>query len=175
MNWQSGAQIFKVTGTIGGVCYFLIVFCGCYSFKGISIPPELNTFYVEDFVNRAPNAPGAIDQSFSEALRTKVRNESRLNLVDIDPDIVFQGSISRFQVSSEAPQAGNTVSFNKLTIGVEVEYINARNEKDTWKQTFSFFRDFESNADLQSLQDGFIAEIFRQITEDVFNRAFTNW
>ncbi len=154
---------------------FLQLFTGCYSFKGISIPPNINTFYIEDFINRAPNAPGAIDQTFSEALRTKIRNESRLRLVDIDPDIVFKGAVSRFQITSEAPQAGNTISFNKLTIGVDVEYVNSRNEDDNWKQSFSFFRDFESNADFQSLQDGFIAEIFRQITEDVFNRAFTNW
>ena len=38
---------------------------GCYSFKGISIPPEAESFYVKDFVLRANNAPAQIDQLWS--------------------------------------------------------------------------------------------------------------
>ena len=147
----------------------------CYSFKGISIPPNINTFYVENFENRANNAPGTIDQVFSEALRTKIRNESRLTLVDQDADIVFQGSISSYRVTSEAPQEGNTVAFNKLTINVQVEYINRANEDENWERGFSFFQDFESNADFTSIQDELIESIFNQITEDIFNASFTNW
>ena len=69
----------------------LCFFSSCYGFKGISIPPDINTFYVEDFENRAPNAPGGINQTFSETLRTKIRNESKLTLVDRDADITFAG------------------------------------------------------------------------------------
>jgi hypothetical protein len=156
-----------------------IIFCtvisGCYGFKGISIPPEINTFFVDDFENRAPSAPGAIEQTFAEALRTKVRNESKLRLTDQNADIIFSGAINRFNISSEAPQEGNTIAFNRLTISVNIEYKNSQNEEDSWTQSFSFFRDFDSNADFQSLQDEFVDEIFVQITEDIFNRAFTNW
>jgi len=157
---------------------FLFITIGlqsCYSFKGISIPPDINTFYVENFENRANNAPATIDQTFSEALRTKIRNESRLNLIDQDPDIIFQGTISSFRITSEAPQEGNTVAFNKLTIVVQVEYVNSRNEDENWQRNFSFFEDFDSTADFQSIQDGLIELIFNQITEDIFNASFTNW
>jgi hypothetical protein len=147
----------------------------CYSFKGISIPPTIDTFFVENFENRANNAPATIDQTFSEALRTKIRNESRLSLIDQNPDIVFQGTISSYRVTSEAPQEGNTIAFNKLTINVQVEYINKSDEDENWQRSFSFFQDFESNADFASIQDELIESIFDQITEDIFNAAFTNW
>ena len=155
--------------------FSIIILSGCYGFKGISIPPDINTFFVEDFENRAPNAPGAIEQTFAEALRTKVRNESKLRLTDPSADITFSGAVNVFRITSEAPQEGNTIAFNRLTIGVSLDYKNNRNEDDSWSQSFSFFRDFDSNADFQSLQDEFIDEIFVQITEDIFNRAFTNW
>ena len=155
----------------------VILLSGCYGFKGISIPPDINTFYVENFENRASNAPANIDQVFSEALRTKIRNESKLQLTNTaeEADIIFNGNISRFQVTSEAPQEGNTVAFNKLTIAVQVEYINAKDEEENWEKSFSFFRDFDANADFQAEQDGYIEEIFDQITENLFNEAFTDW
>ena len=152
-----------------------VTFLGCYGFKGISIPPDISTFQVEDFENRAANAPAGIDQTFSEALKSKIRNESRLRLEDNSPDIIFKGTVNRFQITSESPQEGNTVAFNKLTVGVQVEYVSNKNEEDNWKQSFSFYVDFDANADFQSQQEGFIEEIFKQVTEDVFNKAFTNW
>ena len=157
------------------VLVFSTCLSGCYGFKGISIPPDISTFQVEDFENSAPNAPAAIDQTFSEALKSKIRNESRLRLVSNNPDIIFKGSVNRYRITSESPQEGNTVAFNKLTIGVQVEYTSTKNEDDNWKQSFSFYIDFDSNADFQSQQDAFIEEIFKQITEDVFNKSFTNW
>lgn len=151
---------------------------GCYSFKGISIPPEAKTFYVKDFVLRANNAPAQIDQLWSEALREKIRNESRLTYNQQSPDIEFEGSITSYKVVGTAPQAGNTVSLNKLTIGVSVTYTNNAGDggkDDEWTQTFSFFKDFDATLDLNSVEEGFIEEIFEQLTENVFNKAFTNW
>lgn len=150
---------------------------GCYSFKGISIPPSANTFYVKDFSMRAPSAPANINQRFSEGLRAKVRNESRLTYDDTKPDLEFEGSITAYNVAPIAPQEGNTVSLNKLTITVNVSYTdNTSTDKDAgWTQSFSFFRDFDATIDLNGVEDDFIEEIFTQILENVFNKAFTNW
>lgn len=151
---------------------------GCYSFKGISIPPKANTFYVNDFSLRANNAPAQIDQQWSEALRAKVRNESRLTYNEQSPDIEFEGSITTYGVQGTAPQEGNTVALNKLTIAVSVTYTNHTGDggkEDEWTQSFSFFKDFDATLDLNSVEQGFIDEIFEQLTENVFNKAFTNW
>jgi hypothetical protein len=147
----------------------------CYSFKGISIPPELSTFYIENFDNNAANAPVEIDVQFSEAMRTKIRNESRLKLKDVDPDITFEGEIIRYDITTEAPQEGNTVALNKLEIAVQVRYINNRNEKDKYSRQFSFFRTFPGDQDLQSIQENLNKDIINQLTEKIFNETFTSW
>jgi len=129
---------------------------GCYSFKGISIPPEAKTYYVDDFQLRANNAPAQIDQIWSEALREKVRNESRLTYDEQNPDIEFTGSIVEYSVVGTAPQEGNTVALNKLTIGVKVTYFNNAGDggdDDEWTQTFSFFVDFDATIDLNSVEE----------------------
>jgi len=156
--------------------FVLLGFSGCYSFKGISIPPEVNTFFVEDFQLTAAQAPGDLNQRFGEALRNKIRNESRLKLNESDPDIVFGGRVTGFYVTSEAIREGNTVALNKLEIAVDIEYTHPKNEKAGWKnRSFRFFKTFDSSLDFQSAQESLIRDIFDQLTEDIFNAAFSQW
>ncbi len=153
----------------------ILLLSGCYSFKGISIPPDVNSYVVENFQNSTPQAPGDINQRFSEALRSKIRNESRLVYNEQNPDLEFSGSITGFRLNPEAPQAGNTVALNKLEITVTVNFTNKKDEKKSWKKPFSFFRTFESDKDFISIQDQLISEIFKQLMENIFNEAFTGW
>lgn len=121
-------------------------------------------------------APGDINQRFSESLRAKIRNESRLIYNEQNPDIEFSGSIVRFGLTPEAPQAGNTVALNKLEISVAIDYVNHKDETKNWKsKQFTFFRTFESDKDFISIQDSLIDEIFKQLMENIFNEAFTGW
>jgi len=160
---------------IGILVCIALTQCSCYSFKGISIPPEIKSFRIENFTLKAMNAPADIEVEFSEALRRKILNESRLRQNIDNPDIEFSGSVVRYDVTSEAPREGNTVALNKLEIGVQVEYKNLQNEEDKWSKNFSFFQTYDSTSDLTSIETELIRLIFEQITERVFNDAFTTW
>lgn len=153
----------------------LILLPGCYSFSGISIDPSVNTYFVTQFRNNAENSPPALSIDFTEALKEKIRTESRLVLAEVDPDITFEGTIVDYRVTAEAPQPGERTSINRLTIVTAIDYINSQNESANWKSNFSFFYDFPSNQNLASIEDEAIDAIQRQIMEDIFNKAFTNW
>ncbi len=152
----------------------------CYSFKGTNISPDVKTFYVAIFRSTAPNAPAEIGQVFSDKLRDKVLRESRLSYSEMDISIEFEGAVTNYSVTSVAPTNDAKTgligsSLNRLLINVQVDFINNVTEDDSWSQSFSFFQDFESSEDLASVQDELIKSIFEQITEDIFNKAFTNW
>lgn len=148
---------------------------GCYSLKGISIAPEVKTFYVEEFGNKALNAVPAMEQTFTEALKEKIRRETRLTYTETDPDIVFSGNVVGFDIIAEAPKAGENVVQNKLTIKITIDYTNEKKEKENWKQTFSYFYKFDSDQNLFDIQDQAIDEIYESIIDDTFNKAFNNW
>ncbi|MBK7007373.1 MAG: LptE family protein [Saprospiraceae bacterium] len=122
-----------------------------------------------------PNAPVEIDVQFSEAMRTKIRNESRLKLRETDPDVVFSGQITGYRVTAEAPKEGNTVALNKLEIVVQVQYTNHKNEKENYSRSYSFFRTFEADQDLQTVQEALNKDIINQLTEKIFNETFASW
>lgn len=148
---------------------------GCYSFRSFGIDPSLESFFVDQFEVQAFAAPPNINQTFSERLKLKIYRESRLVLDEANPDIVFDGAITRYEVLSVSPEPGEFAALQRLEITVRVKYENTRDEKGNWEQSFSFFADFSPDQNLLDVQDQLIDIIFDQILEDIFNKAFGNW
>lgn len=150
---------------------------GCtVSFSGLSIDTRVySTYFVPNFKNNATNATPGLEQDLAEALRQKLRTEARLQKDDINPDLEFNGTLVDYRVTSEAPQQGETVALNRLTIVLALEYIDNKNEENNWKSNFSHFENFSSDQDLASVEPDLIAVISDQLMEDIFNKAFTDW
>ena len=157
------------------ILYFTIVFSGCYSFKGLSIDPSIKTFFIANFDNKAQLAPSALAQEFTEKLRTRVRDEVRLKNEENEPDIEFSGSITGYNITTEAPKPGEGSSTNVLTMTVNVEHINHKNEKSNYKKDFSFLVRFDANTNLSGIQDDLNKQLNKRITDDILNATFNNW
>ena len=159
------------------ILYFLIIVTsGCtVKMSSFGIAPDVKTYFVGQFKTTALNAPATINQTFSESLKDKISKESRLQYTETDSHIEFNGTVQGFNVSAVAPLPGETTSFNRLTIVVNVEYINNLYPKNSWTKSFSHFEDFPTDANLLQVQDDLIEVIFTQILEDIFNQAFNNW
>lgn len=164
---RSQFSFLLIISTTLSSCYF--------GFKGISIQSDVNTFYVQNFSSRSNNNAPDIEQLFAEALRQKVRDESKLTNNEEEPDVEFLGSVTETRISAVAPQEGNTTSLNRMEIFIEIEYVNNKYEDDSWKKTYSAFQDYDRNQDFNSIRDRMTDDIIENIIERVFNDAFTNW
>jgi hypothetical protein len=156
---------------------FVFLQNGCYSFRGVSIDPNTKTYSVTLFTNNTTAAPPTLAQQFTERLKDKIRNNSRLSLVNTEgSDLAFSGQVVGYDVTALAPQPGQTAAYNQLRITINVELADNKNEKGSWKQSFTFQADFPGNAQLITFQDQLIKTITDKILEDIFNKAFTeNW
>ncbi|MBK7148746.1 MAG: LptE family protein [Bacteroidetes bacterium] len=165
--------------------YLMILFCGAmigsqtgckvYSFSGASIPPDVKNFSVELFANRANNGPPALSQQFTDQLKNKFQTEANLRLVSSGGDLQFRGTITGYTINSESAIAGTTSGLNRLTVNVEVEYVNTKDEKDTWTQTFSRYAQVSSSENIVAVENQLIFEINRQIVDDIFQKALVKW
>lgn len=147
----------------------------CYSFKGISIPPEANTFSIDQVIDQSFNAPATYPVEFSESMISKIRKESRLTLNNTNPDIVFKCTVKQFDITSQAPQPGIFSAINRLNVLIEVQFENKHDEKQNWKQTFSRFQDFDAKENFSNMQQKLITDINLLLVDDIFKKAFTNW
>ena len=164
------------------LCIFYIL-QSCYSFKTAGIPPGMETFYVAEFENTTSNVVPTLATDFAQKLVDKIRTEGKLIPTEYEPHVEFSGAITTFRVSSVAPEEGQTTAFNRLDIGVRIDFKNnlegdVANENDPtkqWSQTFTFFEDYAADVNLLDVQDELINNITDQIVEDIFNKAFTDW
>jgi len=155
----------------------LIVFisgCKIYSFTGASVSSDIKNFSVELFQNRANNGPASLPQTFTDRLKLKFQTEANLRQVANEGDLQFKGSIVGYTYTNEAPIAGATSGLNKLTITVQVDFVNTTDEKDKWSETFSRYAQFSSNEDIQSVEDQLIATINNQLVDDIFQGHWLN-
>jgi len=149
-----------------------------YSFGGASIPAEMKTVTVRVFENNAPLVIPTLSNQFTEAVKTRIRNQTRLSITPNDGQAIFEGRITGYDIKPVALQssATPTAGANRLTITVAVKFTNTLNAKNSFEESFTRYFDFPLNGgSIQSLLPGAIENINKQLTEDVFNRAFAQW
>ena len=154
----------------------LVVGCGAYSFTGISISAETKTFQVNYFQNTSALIEPGIERDFTLALQDLILNQTNLGLVKSNGDILYEGEIVEYRISPTTATASNTAAQNRLTIGVNVRFVNKNDEEADFEKRFSFFFDFAGSAQLVGSQKTTaIEEIFERITQDVVNASLANW
>ncbi|NCD70465.1 LptE family protein [Mucilaginibacter agri] len=150
-----------------------------YRLDGISIPAGLKTINVEYFENNAPYVLTSLSQSVTEAIKTRIRSQTSLSIVRGEGNATMSGSIVGYSIGPVAVQATNTntappiASKSRLTITVNVKYVNDIDKKLNFEQSFSRWADF--SGDIGSQEQKLVAQILPEITEDIFNKAFANW
>lgn len=151
---------------------------GCkphFSLNGATIPIEAKTISVAQFTNNTTLAGPTTAQKFTEKLRDMVSSQTSLALVKQNGDLQFEGYISSYNVAPVSIQSNDQAAMNRLTMSVMVKYSNRFDETKNFEQEFTRFADFQASQSLAAAEANLLTEINRQLTEDIFNKAFNNW
>ncbi len=145
------------------------------SLSGATIPPEAKTVSVEYFGNQSSIAGPHVPQRFTEKLRDVLQSQTNLSLVPKSGDLQFSGYIVDYIISPVAIQGSDNAAQNRLTISVYVKYSNPYDPSKSFEQNFTRFSDYDGTKNISEVESALLNEIFRQLTEDIFNKAFNNW
>lgn len=170
---------FIILKKIGFISLIFLLFlsesCGVYSFTGGSTG-DAETIQIDNFPNNAQLVEPGLSQEFTNALQDRFLRQTNLKLTNSGGDLLFEGEITQYRVIPIAATADQTAAQNRLTIAVRVRFYNRLVEEDNFEKTFSFFSDFDANAQLTgSVLETAYAEIFERITQDIFNASVAKW
>ena len=98
-----------------------------------------------------------------------------MDLATRDGDLQFDGSITGYKVTSVAIQGNETAALNRLTITVKVKFTNTKDKEADFETNFSRYLDYDSSQNLSAIEDELIKDINDQLTQDIFNKAVSNW
>ena len=155
------------------------VFQGCkfYSFTGADIDyGTTKTFQVNFFQNNAPIVEPGIARDFTLKLQDILINQTSLDLVNNNGDLVYEGEITEYYIAPITAQSNSTAAQNRLTISVNVRFFNTKKEEKDFEQRFTFYFDYAGGRQLTGAAlDDAIDVIYERITQDIFNKSLANW
>lgn len=138
----------------------------------------LKTINVEYFENNAPLVVNYLSQQFTEALKNRIRTTTSLSIVQGEADARMSGTITGYSIEPISIQATNSnvppiAGAERLTITINVTYTNIADKKNNFTQSFPAHADF--TGDIANQEQALITTINKQLTEDIYNKAFANW
>ena len=169
----------KKSGIIYLFLVLSVIMAGCtisYKFNGASIDyTKVKTISIKDFPNQAPLVYPPLSQQFTEGVKDIYVRQTRLSLVRDNGDLQLEGEITGYDLTPMAVKEDAYSSKTKLTITVKVRYTNRINADEDFEQSFSAYREFDSNVMLQDVQDQLCSEIIEELADQIYNSTVANW
>ena len=158
----------------------MLAVCGCniihYSFSGTSIQPDVKTITLNEFEYKALKVNPTLSNSLSEAVRTRFRQMTRLEQVEMDGDMEISGDITGYDVRAQAVTANEVAAQNRLTVTVKVSFTNRKYPEDNFEnKSFSAYADYDSTNSLDAVEQTLCEEIIDKLVEDIFNATVAQW
>lgn len=179
MRVRSKIFLFLLAGTLLTFLNLSFSSCGIYSFNDVgTIPDSIKTVRVNFIENRAPYVNPQLSPTLTDRLKQKITSQTRLSSTTNDnANWDISGSITDYSVSTSGVTNTNgraQSSLNRLTVSV---HIILNNQLSSQVQEFDISRsfDFDSNKSLQQAEAGLLDEMIRNLTDEIFNRIFSNW
>lgn len=148
---------------------------GCYSFRDVSIPPEVKTVKINYIENKAQYINPQLSPQLTERLRQKVNNQTRLTIVqDDEAHYEISGEVRNYMVTTSGI-SNQQAATNRLVVSVHISFINRLDDKASFEADVSRNFDFSANISLQQAEAQQAEDILRNLTDEIFNRIFSNW
>ena len=98
-----------------------------------------------------------------------------MQIVNSGGDLEIDGEITGYNQYNESVDASGFASKVKVTLTVNVRYVNNTNHEEDFEQQFSAFQTYDSGQLLTDVQDNLITLMVKDITEQIFNATVANW
>ncbi|MDX6747484.1 LptE family protein [Polaribacter sp. PL03] len=158
--------------TISTCCF---IGCGIYGFTGGDVG-NAKTIQVDFFRNEAQLIEPSLSQDFTTELQDLFTRQTNLTLVATNGDIQFSGEITSYRINPMSATSEQTSAQNRLTITVNVRYINTVDDNKDFEKSFSFYSDYSATSQLTgSVLEAAFEEIIDRITQDIFNASVGKW
>ncbi|MFM9021548.1 MAG: LptE family protein [Sediminibacterium sp.] len=153
----------------------LMYSCGLYRFNDASIDPNIKTVKIGYIDNKARYINPQFAAKLTDRIQQKIISATKLTRTNNDDaDYVITGVITNYDGSQTVGVSSTQAAANRLTVTV---HIVLRNNKDNKTDEFDVSRSFDYPATQSfSVAEAQLSdEVVRNLTDDIFNRIFSNW
>jgi outer membrane lipopolysaccharide assembly protein LptE/RlpB len=174
----TGWNSLRVTRIFLLVLFVVSLLAGCkvYKFNQTTIPPDIKTVRVQFIENKARYTNPQLSPQLTDKLRQKIVSQTKLTQINGDnADYDISGYISQYDVSTSGI-SNQQASSNRLTVAVNLILLDRKTpgaEPRNISASRSF--DFSATLTLQQAEQKLNDEIIRNLTDEIFNKLFSDW
>lgn len=95
-------------------------------------------------------------------------------MVNSGGDLELDGEITGYNQYNEAVDAGGFSSKVKVTMTINVRYVNNTNHEEDFEQQFSAFQTCDASEFINS-QEQLVQLMVKDIAEQIYNATIANW
>ena len=157
----------------------VLALIGCtvsYKFNGASINYDIiKTITINNFSNRAVYQWGPMESMFNNALSEIYMNQTKLQQVNRNGDLVLSGEITAYDQVNKSISSDGYSSMMQLKMTVKVRFENTKNPNEDFERQFSANREFDTSQQLNDVQEELVKQMIDDIVEQIFNATVANW
>ena len=157
--------LFAIT-SLQGTCRF--------SMKDVSIPSDIKTVKVSYIENKARYINPQLSPKLSDKLRQKIVNQTRLSQINGEADYEISGYISDYSVSTSGI-SDRQVASNNLNVTVHLIFKNRKDAKKNFEADLTRNFPFSATKSLSQAESELTEQVITSLTDEIFNRIFSNW
>jgi hypothetical protein len=152
-----------------------ILFIGCYSFSGASIPAHLKTIGIPLATDNSGFGRSEIRQLLTDQLQQKFTREGSLQVRDrAVSDAVLEVTITRVTDDPISVKAGDELTNKRVTVIVDAVYQDKKMQKVVWQRSFSQYADYPVDQSLEGFNKATLSALDK-LTEDLMLGVISNW
>jgi len=158
-----------------GCILFFSTGCGVYKFNDASIDPSIKTVKIGYIDNKARYINPQFAAKLTDKIQQKIISGTKLTRTNNDDaDYVINGVITTYDGSQTVGVSSLQANTNRLTITV---HLTLKNNKINKLEEFDVSRSFDYPASQSfTVAEAQLAdEAVKTLTDDIFNRIFSNW
>lgn len=147
-----------------------------YKFNGANIDySTTSSISIEDFPNNALLVYAPLSNQLSDAIRDLFQRQTRLKIERQGGDLELSGEIIGYEISAMGVAADNYAAETKLTMRVQVHFVNNIHPEESFDKTYQAFQTFDSSQMLSDVQDQLCTTMITEIAESIYNDTVAKW
>ena len=155
----------------------VILFAGCYSFTGASIPSHIHTIGIPLVQDNSGFGQSGVRQNLTDMLVQKFTSEGSLRVANrSNSDALLETSINSGGVSDDpvSVKVGEQVTVKRLTLRVHAIYRDQKKQKDFWERDFTQTADYPLSQSLAG-QTKALHDAEDKVSGDILIAVISNW
>ncbi len=163
---------------------FLLILCAAffnaatckYSFNDVgALSPDVKTFWVNYLENKAQYVNTRLSPDLTEKLKQKIISTTRLRQTNSDDaHYDISGYVSQYNITFVSI-TGNNTSGNRLNVGFHLSFKNTLDDSKSFEADLSRSYDVNADASLSQIDASLSPDIVRDLSDEIFNKIFSNW